>query len=168
MNNTTKYTVPLEHATKEELIAAIDSTFGDVRASIESDIWSIRTLSLSRKIYLLVEEMESYKQPRDVLTVKKWQACNYKIDILQKQLDQLLSTKPLLANVEKVVQSTEERKAKAKARIELAREKFKRVLFREVTMDLLVCKMEGWDGTEYISELKSTIDKTAEEIQNHE
>ena len=39
----------------------------------------------------------------------------------------------------------------------LARKKFQEHLLKEITFDLMVCEIEGWDKKEYINELKKLI-----------
>ncbi len=39
----------------------------------------------------------------------------------------------------------------------LARKKFQEHLLKEITCDLMVCEIEGWDKKEYINELKKLI-----------
>jgi hypothetical protein len=57
-----------------------------------------------------------------------------------------------------------ERKIAAKVTNDLARAKFKEKLLQELMVDLMVCKIEGWSITEYISDLKTLIDETASSI----
>src|SRR5690606_26220641 len=57
--------------------------------------------------------------------------------------------------------TADERKEAAKAMNELARAKFKERLLQDLMADLMVCKIEGWSITDYISELKTLIDETA-------
>lgn len=46
----------------------------------------------------------------------------------------------------------------AKALNQLAREQIKEILLRDLTMDLMICKVEGWDFKEHISEIKELVD----------
>ena len=57
-----------------------------------------------------------------------------------------------------------ERKAVAKVTNDLARAKFKEKLLQELMVDLMVCKIEGWSITDYVSDLKTLIDETASSI----
>lgn len=57
--------------------------------------------------------------------------------------------------------TADERKEAAKAMNELARAKFKERLLQDLMADLMVCKIEGWSITDYISDLKTLIDETA-------
>lgn len=45
-----------------------------------------------------------------------------------------------------------------KALNRLAREKMKYRLLADISLDLVICELEGWDKLEYLSELKSMID----------
>lgn len=40
----------------------------------------------------------------------------------------------------------------------LAREKMKYRLLADISLDLVICELEGWDKTEYLAELKEMID----------
>lgn len=48
-------------------------------------------------------------------------------------------------------------KATRRALQELAREQLKHRLLQDVLFDLNVCKLEGWDGTEFIKDLKKLL-----------
>lgn len=48
---------------------------------------------------------------------------------------------------------------------QLARAKFKEKLMQELLFDLTVCKLEGWDYTEYVGQLKQLIDETAQKVK---
>lgn len=41
----------------------------------------------------------------------------------------------------------------------LAREKMKYRLLADISLDLVICEIEGWDKAEYLNELKSMIDE---------
>lgn len=45
-----------------------------------------------------------------------------------------------------------------KALNRLAREQIKLRLLADISLDLVICELEGWDKTEYLNELKSMID----------
>lgn len=45
-----------------------------------------------------------------------------------------------------------------KALNRLAREKMKYRLLADISLDLVICELEGWDKLEYLNELKSMID----------
>lgn len=45
-----------------------------------------------------------------------------------------------------------------KALNRLAREKMKYRLLADISLDLVICELEGWDKTEYLAELKEMID----------
>ena len=47
---------------------------------------------------------------------------------------------------------------------DLARAKFKEQLIKDLTCDLMVCKIENWDHREYIAELHTLIDGLHESI----
>ena len=44
-----------------------------------------------------------------------------------------------------------------KALNNLAREKMKYRLLADISLDLVICELEGWDKTEYLNELKDMI-----------
>lgn len=44
-----------------------------------------------------------------------------------------------------------------KALNNLAREKMKYRLLADISLDLVICEMEGWDKLEYLAELKKMI-----------
>lgn len=44
-----------------------------------------------------------------------------------------------------------------KALNRLAREKMKYRLLADISLDLVICELEGWDKTEYLNELKDMI-----------
>ena len=46
-----------------------------------------------------------------------------------------------------------------KALNQLAREKMKYRLLADISLDLVICELEGWDKAEYLTELKSMIDE---------
>lgn len=46
---------------------------------------------------------------------------------------------------------------------ELARQKFKHRLLKDIMIDLMVCEIEGWGKLEYISELKKLINSLAQQ-----
>lgn len=46
----------------------------------------------------------------------------------------------------------------------LARERFKEWLLKELLFDLQVCRIEGWDFKQYVTELKMLIDETYQTI----
>ena len=60
--------------------------------------------------------------------------------------------------------SAEEVKAIAETTNQLARAKFKQKLLQELLFDLQVCKVEGWDCKEYVTELKQLIDETYRKV----
>jgi hypothetical protein len=68
---------------------------------------------------------------------------------------------------ERIKLTTDEIKIAAKATNNLARAKFKKKLLQELMVDLMVCKIEGWSITDYISDLKSLIDETASSIRHN-
>ena len=45
-----------------------------------------------------------------------------------------------------------------KALNRLAREKMKYRLLADISLDLVICELEGWSKTEYLNELKDMID----------
>ena len=45
-----------------------------------------------------------------------------------------------------------------KALNRLAREKMKYRLLADISLDLVICELEGWEKTEYLAELKEMID----------
>lgn len=45
-----------------------------------------------------------------------------------------------------------------KALNRLAREKMKYRLLADISLDLVICELEGWDKLEYLAELKEMID----------
>jgi hypothetical protein len=47
---------------------------------------------------------------------------------------------------------------------ELARAKFQEQLLKELSFDLMVCKIEGWDTAEYVANLHKLIDGLHESI----
>ena len=49
---------------------------------------------------------------------------------------------------------------------DLARLKLKEQLIKDLTVDLMICKMEGWDYKEYAKDLKKTIDDICKSIVN--
>jgi hypothetical protein len=65
---------------------------------------------------------------------------------------------------ETVELTSDEARAYAQATNDLARAKFKEKLLQELMVDLMVCKIEGWSITDYISDLKTLIDETASSI----
>lgn len=98
MSDTPKCWVPLEDATKEELIAALRSTkfhWEEYKACLERNIWSMRCDSISDEIRVLLDEAQSYHQtpgqPVDYEKRRNWEACHKKIDRLQKQWNKLLN-----------------------------------------------------------------------------
>ena len=64
----------------------------------------------------------------------------------------------------KAAPSSSEKQAIAQATNRLAREKFKLKLMQEITFDLMVCKIEGWDSRQYVAELKHLIDETYRKV----
>lgn len=46
-----------------------------------------------------------------------------------------------------------------KALNRLAREKMKYRLLANISLDLVICELEGWDKTEYLNELKDMINE---------
>ena len=46
----------------------------------------------------------------------------------------------------------------AKTINELARKRFQEQLLKDIRVDLLICKLEGWNKKEYIEQLKKIID----------
>jgi hypothetical protein len=65
---------------------------------------------------------------------------------------------------ERIDLTPSEIKVAAKITNDLARAKFKEKLLQELMVDLMVCKIEGWSITDYISDLKTLIDETASSI----
>lgn len=45
-----------------------------------------------------------------------------------------------------------------KALNRLAREKMKYRLLADISLDIVICELEGWSKTEYLNELKDMID----------
>jgi transcriptional regulatory protein LevR len=41
---------------------------------------------------------------------------------------------------------------------QLAREELKEIILKDITMDMMICKVEGWDYKEYIIEIKKLVD----------
>ena len=56
-------------------------------------------------------------------------------------------------------------KATRKAMNDLARAKFKEHLLKDLSVDLIICKMEGWDKSQYVEELHALIDEVYERIK---
>ena len=54
----------------------------------------------------------------------------------------------------------------AKKMNDLARLQLKETLIRDITIDLMICKVEKWDFKEYIKDLKRTIDDVCKSIIN--
>lgn len=48
---------------------------------------------------------------------------------------------------------------------DLARAKFKEMFLKDLTIDLMICKVEGWDATEYIAEIHSLVDNVYKSIK---
>lgn len=48
---------------------------------------------------------------------------------------------------------------------DLARAKFKEMFLKDLTMDLMICKIEGWDAAEYIAEIHALVDNVHESIK---
>lgn len=46
-----------------------------------------------------------------------------------------------------------------KALNRLAREKMKYRLLADISLDLVICELEGWDKAEYLSEIENMIDE---------
>lgn len=44
---------------------------------------------------------------------------------------------------------------------ELARQKFKQQILRDILVDLMICEIEGWCKTEYIKEIRSLVNSIA-------
>jgi len=68
---------------------------------------------------------------------------------------------------ERIDLTPSEIKVAAKITNDLARAKFKEKLLQELMVDLMVCKIEGWSITDYISDLKTLIDETAFSITHN-
>jgi hypothetical protein len=47
---------------------------------------------------------------------------------------------------------------------EVARSKLKETLLKDITVDLMICKIEGWDYRKYVAELHALIDGVHESI----
>lgn len=60
--------------------------------------------------------------------------------------------------------SVDEVQAIAETTNRLARERFKEWLLKELLFDLQVCRIEGWDFKQYVTELKMLIDETYQTI----
>lgn len=72
---------------------------------------------------------------------------------------------PISATAEpKPIISPAEQREVAHTVNQLAREKFKLKLMQEIAFDLTVCKIEGWDSTQYVTELKRLIDEAHRKI----
>ena len=54
----------------------------------------------------------------------------------------------------------------AKKLNELARQQLKLAIMKDLTQDLMVCKIEGWSAKEYIEELKFMIEDLHDAIFN--
>ena len=46
----------------------------------------------------------------------------------------------------------------------LARKRFEEQLLKDISVDLMICKIEGWDKAEYIKELHSMLNDIVEKI----
>lgn len=60
--------------------------------------------------------------------------------------------------------SVDEVQAIAETTNRLARERFKEMLLKDLLIDLQVCRMEGWDYKQYVTELKMLIDETYQTV----
>ena len=56
-----------------------------------------------------------------------------------------------------IVENNTDYKFPAKTVNTLARKKFQEQLLKEITFDLMVCEIEGWDKKEYIKEIRNLI-----------
>ena len=71
---------------------------------------------------------------------------------------QFIEPDPIISKKESVVvENNLDYKFPAKTVNTLARKKFQEHLLKEITFDLMVCEIEGWDKKEYINELKKLI-----------
>ena len=71
---------------------------------------------------------------------------------------------PVPPPFKKVDLTENESKEAAKVTNDLARAQFKEALLKELAVDLMVCKVEGWSVADYISDLKNLIDEAASSI----
>ena len=85
--------------------------------------------------------------------------------VLRGQERAILRVKPIVkepiikvCNVNEEIQSKDlDYKFPAKTVNELARAKFKEQLLKDISVDLMVCELEGWDKKEYIKEIKKLV-----------
>lgn len=52
----------------------------------------------------------------------------------------------------------------ARAVHELARERFKLKLLNDIRCDLMICELEGWDGMEYINEIRRLVNEIGNRV----
>lgn len=60
--------------------------------------------------------------------------------------------------------TAEQKKITVKLINDLARLKVKELILKDLIFDLMVCKIEGWCAKQYVSDLKTLIDDTANSI----
>ena len=70
---------------------------------------------------------------------------------------QFVEPEPIPKKETVVVENNTNYKFPVKTVNTLARKKFQEHLLKEITFDLMVCEIEGWDKKEYINELKKLI-----------
>lgn len=82
--------------------------------------------------------------------------------VRQPQQNALFDGLPVVSKME--ITTSKEEKIKpqqdsqqAKTVNDLARQKFKHQLLKDIMVDLTICEIEGWSKTEYINELKFLI-----------
>ena len=80
------------------------------------------------------------------------------VRVVKKKVPTFKKIQPV-AELKKVnqIQSNEEYVFPSKSVNELARKKFQEHMLKDISFDLMVCKIDGYDKREYIAELKNLI-----------
>lgn len=97
MSTSHKCRVPIERATKEELVAAIKSNchcLNSLERDIEQSVWNIRCDGYSKRIQELLALAQRYKQqegkPFDPRRYARWRDLHMKIQRISDLWDKLL------------------------------------------------------------------------------